>query len=136
MKLLLFLMVFVNVYIHFLIWTRIRSSRVTDPDTAKVLDPCGSGSTTLELNYIPQYRNGEAKTVRKSSGHCNAMRVQHFKLASIVTHKKILSRNVLKCDRGKLNFLAQSWSRILRCDSTALLILAVNQQSRLTSNSF
>jgi hypothetical protein len=27
----LFLMVFVNVYIHFRIWTRIRNPRVTDP---------------------------------------------------------------------------------------------------------
>jgi hypothetical protein len=44
-----FLMVFVNVYIHFRIWTwiRIRNLRVTDPDPAKVPDPCGSGSTTL-----------------------------------------------------------------------------------------
>jgi hypothetical protein len=39
-----FLMVFVNVYIHFRIWTRIRIPRVTDPDPA---NPCGSGSTTL-----------------------------------------------------------------------------------------
>jgi hypothetical protein len=35
MKLPLFLMVFVNVYIHFRIWTRIRNPRVTDPDPAK-----------------------------------------------------------------------------------------------------
>jgi hypothetical protein len=43
------LMVFVNVYIHFRIWTRIRirNPRVTDPDPAKVPDPCGSGYTTL-----------------------------------------------------------------------------------------
>jgi hypothetical protein len=47
MKLPLFLMVFVNVYIHFRISTRIRNPRVTDPDPAKVPDPCGSGSTTL-----------------------------------------------------------------------------------------
>jgi hypothetical protein len=47
MKLLLFLMVFVNVYILFRIWTRIRNPRVTDPDPKKVPDPCGSGSTTL-----------------------------------------------------------------------------------------
>jgi hypothetical protein len=40
-------MVFVNVYIHFRILTRIRNPRVTDPDPAKVPDPCGSGSTTL-----------------------------------------------------------------------------------------
>jgi hypothetical protein len=42
-------MVFVNVFIHFRIWTRIRirNPRVTDPDPAKVPDPCGSGSTTL-----------------------------------------------------------------------------------------
>jgi hypothetical protein len=41
MKLPLFLMVFVHVYIHFRIWTRIRNPRVTDqdPDPAKVLDP-------------------------------------------------------------------------------------------------
>jgi hypothetical protein len=47
-------MVFVNVYIHFWIWTRIRiqNPRVTDPDPAKVMDPCGSGSTTL--HYIDQ----------------------------------------------------------------------------------
>jgi hypothetical protein len=32
MKLPLFLMVFVNVYIHLLIWTRIRNPCVTDPD--------------------------------------------------------------------------------------------------------
>jgi hypothetical protein len=52
MKLPLFLMVFVNVYIHFRIWTRIRirNPRVTDPDPAKVPDPCGSGSTTLVTN--------------------------------------------------------------------------------------
>jgi hypothetical protein len=48
MKLTLF-MVFVNVYIHFRKWTRIRNSRVTDPDPAKVPDPCGSGSTTLRM---------------------------------------------------------------------------------------
>jgi hypothetical protein len=44
-----FFMVFVNVYIHFRIWTRIRirNPRVTDPDPAKVPDPCGSGSTAL-----------------------------------------------------------------------------------------
>jgi hypothetical protein len=47
MKLPLFLMVFVNVYIHFRIWIRIRNPRVTDPDPAKVPDPCGSRSTTL-----------------------------------------------------------------------------------------
>jgi hypothetical protein len=40
-----FLMVFVNVHINFRIWTWIRNPRVTD--TAKVPDPCGSGSTTL-----------------------------------------------------------------------------------------
>jgi hypothetical protein len=44
MKLPLFLIGFVNVHIHFRIW--IRNPRVTDP--AKVPDPCGSGSTTLE----------------------------------------------------------------------------------------
>jgi hypothetical protein len=54
MKLLLF-MVFVNVYIHFWIWTqiRIRNPRVTDtakvPDPVKVPDPCESGSTTQSL---------------------------------------------------------------------------------------
>jgi hypothetical protein len=55
MKLPLFLMVFVNVYIHFRIWIRIRNSRVTDLDLAKVPDPCGSGSTTLigRLQKIP-----------------------------------------------------------------------------------
>jgi hypothetical protein len=48
MKFLLF-MVFVNVYIYFQIWSRIRNPRVTDPSTAKVPDQCGSGSTTLIL---------------------------------------------------------------------------------------
>jgi hypothetical protein len=45
MKLLLFLTVFVNVSI----WTRIRIQNpgVTNPNPAKVPDPCGSGSTTL-----------------------------------------------------------------------------------------
>jgi hypothetical protein len=47
MKLPPFLMVFVDVYIHFRIWTRIRNPRVTDPGPTKVTDPCGSGSTTL-----------------------------------------------------------------------------------------
>jgi hypothetical protein len=51
MKLPLF-MVFVYAHIHFRIWTRIRirNPRVTDPvsDPAKVPDPCGSGSTTLD----------------------------------------------------------------------------------------
>jgi hypothetical protein len=53
MKLLLFLMVFVHVYINFQIWIRIRDPRVTDPDPAKVTDPCESGSTTLvkKVNY-------------------------------------------------------------------------------------
>jgi hypothetical protein len=48
MKLLVYI-VFVNVYIHFRILTRIRirNPRVMDPDPAKVTDPCGSGSTTL-----------------------------------------------------------------------------------------
>jgi hypothetical protein len=56
-KLPLFLMVFVNVYIHFRIWTRIRNSRVSDP--AKVPDPSGSGSTTLPTrkpSYGKEYR--------------------------------------------------------------------------------
>jgi hypothetical protein len=56
MKLPLFWMVFV--YIHFRIWTRIwiRNPRVTDPDQAKVPDPCGSGSTTLSepICSLPQ----------------------------------------------------------------------------------
>jgi hypothetical protein len=43
----LFLMVFVDVSIHFRIWIWIWNPRVTDPDPAKVPDPCGSGSTTL-----------------------------------------------------------------------------------------
>jgi hypothetical protein len=43
-----FFMVFVDVYIYFRIWTRVRNPRVTDPDPAKVPYPCGSGSTTLE----------------------------------------------------------------------------------------
>jgi hypothetical protein len=47
MKLLLFWMVFVDVYIHFRIWIRIRNPGVTDPDPAKVQDPCGSGSISL-----------------------------------------------------------------------------------------
>jgi hypothetical protein len=34
-----FLMVFVNVHIHFRLWTLIRNSRVTDPVQAKVPDP-------------------------------------------------------------------------------------------------
>jgi hypothetical protein len=42
-----FLMVFVNVHIHFRIWSRIRNPRVTDQVPAKVPDPCESGSTTL-----------------------------------------------------------------------------------------
>jgi hypothetical protein len=74
MKLPFFLMVFVNVHIHFRIWTRI--PRVTDPvpDPAKVPDPCGSrsgsGSTTLILqatilyNFteipVPVQRKGDA----------------------------------------------------------------------------
>jgi hypothetical protein len=46
---LLLILVFVNAYIHFRIWTRIRiqNPRVTDPDPAKVPHSCGSGSTTL-----------------------------------------------------------------------------------------
>jgi hypothetical protein len=60
MKLLLF-MVFVNVYIYFRLWTRIRirNPRVTDSDPAKVTDTCGSGfeSTTLAHteNNVIQY---------------------------------------------------------------------------------
>jgi hypothetical protein len=50
MQLPLFLMVFVNVYIHFRIWTRIRNPRVTDPE--KFPDPCRSGSTTLVINVV------------------------------------------------------------------------------------
>jgi hypothetical protein len=46
MKLPLF-MVFVNVYSHFRTWTRIRNSRVTDPE--KVPDPCGSRSGSITL---------------------------------------------------------------------------------------
>jgi hypothetical protein len=47
-------MVFVNVYTHFRIWTRIRFRNpwVTDPDASKVTDPCGSGSTTLGHSVI------------------------------------------------------------------------------------
>jgi hypothetical protein len=57
MNLLLFLRVFVYVYIHFRIWTRfrIRNPRVTDPDPAKVTDPCVSRSTTLHLNPDPHF---------------------------------------------------------------------------------
>jgi hypothetical protein len=51
MKLLPFLMLFVNVYIHFRILTRIRNPLVPDP--AKVPDPCGSGSTTLNVTLCP-----------------------------------------------------------------------------------
>jgi hypothetical protein len=51
MKLPLF-MVFCNVHIHFRIWTRIRNPLVTDPDPAKVPDPCGSGSTTLDFRPL------------------------------------------------------------------------------------
>jgi hypothetical protein len=67
---LLFFIGFVNVYIHFRIWTRIRNSRVTDPGLAKVTDSYGSGSTTLlrrmifeciikkiKLQYYPVFRN-------------------------------------------------------------------------------
>jgi hypothetical protein len=53
MKLPLFLIVFVNVHIHFQIWTRIRNPRVTDPDPAKVSDPCGSGSGSTTLSTAP-----------------------------------------------------------------------------------
>jgi hypothetical protein len=58
MKLPLFLMGFVYVYIHFRIWTRIRirNPRVTDPDPTKVPDPCGSGSTTL-VKFICSFIN-------------------------------------------------------------------------------
>jgi hypothetical protein len=49
MKLFPFLMVFVNVYIHFQIWTRIRNPRITDRDLAKVPDLFGSGSTSLQI---------------------------------------------------------------------------------------
>jgi hypothetical protein len=56
-------MVFVYVSIHFRIWTRIRirNPRVTDPDPAKVPDPCGSGSTTLICIILPDNssRRGE-----------------------------------------------------------------------------
>jgi hypothetical protein len=58
-----FLMVFVNVHIHFRIWTQIwmRNPRFTDPvpDLAKVLDPCGSGSgsgSTPLTDGLYQYR--------------------------------------------------------------------------------
>jgi hypothetical protein len=57
MKLLLFLMVFVNCYIHLRIWTRIRNPRVTDPDPAEVPDPCGSGSTTQVLGINSDHSN-------------------------------------------------------------------------------
>jgi hypothetical protein len=53
-KLPLFLMVFVDVSIHFRTWTRIRNPRVTDPDPAKVPDPCGSGSPTLAGTVCPR----------------------------------------------------------------------------------
>jgi hypothetical protein len=52
MKLLLFFMFFVNVYIHFRVWTWIRNPRVKDPDLAKVTDPGGSGSTTLITRHV------------------------------------------------------------------------------------
>jgi hypothetical protein len=60
MTLPLFLIVFVNVYIHFRIWTRIRirNPLVTDPDPAKVSDPdpqhwsnvSVSGKNHIQLN--------------------------------------------------------------------------------------
>jgi hypothetical protein len=49
MKSLLFI-VFVNVYIQFRIWIRIRNPRFMDLHPAKVTDPCGSRSTTLSLS--------------------------------------------------------------------------------------
>jgi hypothetical protein len=54
MKLPLFWMVSVNVYIYFQIrsWIRIRNPRGKDPDPAKVPDPCGSGSTTLSVRVL------------------------------------------------------------------------------------
>jgi hypothetical protein len=57
MKLPLFLMVSVNIHIYFWICTPIRNPRVTDPDPAKVPDPCGSGSTTLVLRFVTEYSN-------------------------------------------------------------------------------
>jgi hypothetical protein len=44
-----FMKLFDNVYLHFQIWTRIRNPRVTDPDPAKVPDPCGSRSVSTTL---------------------------------------------------------------------------------------
>jgi hypothetical protein len=58
MKLLLLLIVFVNVNVHFRVWTliRIRNPRVTGTDPAKVPDPSGSGFTTLpEMMF--QFKN-------------------------------------------------------------------------------
>jgi hypothetical protein len=42
-------MVFVNVHIHFRLWTliRIRNPQFMVPDPAKVPDPCGSGSLRI-----------------------------------------------------------------------------------------
>jgi hypothetical protein len=51
MKLPLLLMVFVDVYIHFRIWIRIRNPRVTDPDQKKVPDPWGSGSISTTVQH-------------------------------------------------------------------------------------
>jgi hypothetical protein len=55
MKLPLVLMVVVTVYIHIWIWIWIRTPRVTDPDLAKIPDPCGSGSTTLKIYCCNDY---------------------------------------------------------------------------------
>jgi hypothetical protein len=72
-------MVFVNVYIHFRIWSRIRLPRVMDPDPAKVPDPCGyrAVSTTLLTEiYI------EAFTSRVLDSDIIRIRILNFLLVS------------------------------------------------------
>jgi hypothetical protein len=60
-------MVFVHIYIHFRQWTRIRNPRVTDPDPAKVKDPCGSesGSESFLENLMTVLRIRSQIEIRK-----------------------------------------------------------------------
>jgi hypothetical protein len=68
-------MVFVDVSIHFRIWTRIWNPRVTDPDPAKVPDPCGSGSTALSdpMSLCPEQCPNRSVNLRENPLTANCL---------------------------------------------------------------
>jgi hypothetical protein len=72
MKLPINLMVFVNVYIHFRIWTRIRNPRVTDPAKAtlnKTMRPIQTPQKAKETQLMNIVEHAEEKLAGGAAAH-------------------------------------------------------------------